>query len=101
MALTQEQKDLATSIAELAGTTIQLIPNAKEVSDEWIKFVAEELTKVTEAHGSGNPIKDETQAVLDVLDKVHAVLPDTAKGKKKFGAAIKFIHGVAGMFGLA
>ena len=98
--LTQEQKDLGTAIAELAATTIGLVPNAKEVSDEYIGFIADELKKVTEAQGTGNPVKDETEAVLNVLDKVAGVLPDTAKGKKKFQSAVKIIHGIAGMFGL-
>ena len=100
MALTEQQKALGTAIANLAKSTIGAIPNAAEVSDEYLSFIADELKIVASATPSTNPVKDETEAVLEVLDAVADVLPDGTKGKSKFKGAVTMIKGIAHMFGL-
>ena len=99
MALTTEQKELGTAIAKFIGTTLNLVPQAG-VADEYLAFIGEEIKNIANEQGSGNVIKDETEAVLDVLDGVGKELPDSAKGKKKYVAAVAFMKAAAHMFGL-
>jgi len=99
MALTAEQKELGTAIAELAGTTIHIIPGTQD-ANEWLEFISAELKTVAETQSSGNPVKDEVESVLKVLIKVVPVLPDGTKGKKQLNGAVTILTGVAHMFGL-
>lgn len=98
--LTEQQKNLGTAVADLAKATIGVIPNAAEVSDEYLSYIADELKRISTAIESTNPVKDETEAVLGVLDAIADVLPDGTKGKSKFKGAVTMIKGIAHMFGL-
>jgi len=99
MALNTEQQQLAKDLAVLVGTTLHLVPDQADVQD-YLKLIASEIDTVAGATVSTNPVKDEVEASLAVLKSIDAVIPDSATGKKKFGAAIAFLTGVAHMFGL-
>ena len=99
MALNQQQQQLAKDIAVLVGTTLHLVPDQADVQ-EYLQLIASEINTVASTGVSTNPVKDEVEAALAVLSDVQALIPDGATGKKKFGAAISFLTGVAHMFGL-
>jgi hypothetical protein len=99
MALNAAQQQLAKDIAALAGTTLHLVPDQADVQ-EYLNLIASELTVVATTTGSGNPVKDEVEGCLAVLNDVVAILPETTPSLGKFKAAVSFISGVAHMFGL-
>jgi hypothetical protein len=99
MALNDQQKQLAKDLAVLVGTTLHLVPDQADVQD-YLKLIASEIDTVASATISTNPVKDEVEASLAVLKDIETLIPDTTAGKKKFGAAISFLTGIAHMFGL-
>lgn len=99
MALNAQQTKLAKDLAVLVGTTLHLVPDQTDVQ-EYLTLIASEINTIAGATVSSNAVKDEVEASLAVLSDIEAILPDSAVGKKKFGAAISFLTGVAHMFGL-
>ena len=99
MALTTEQKTLGTAIATLVGTTLHIVPNQTQIQ-EYLDYISAEIATVAKTQAGANVVKDETEAVLGVLNAVADVLPDGAKGKKNYKGAVTFITGIAHMFGL-
>lgn len=99
MALTAEQQKLAKDIAALAGMTLHLVPDQTDVQ-EYLDLIASELKVVATTTGTGNPVKDEVEGCLAVLNSVVAILPVDTKGLGKFKAAISFVTGIVHMFGL-
>ena len=99
MALNTQQQKLAKDLAILVGTTLHLVPDQADVQ-EYLTLIASEINTIATATVSSNAVKDEVEASLAVLADIEAILPDTAVGKKKFGAAISFLTVVAHMVGL-
>ena len=98
MALSTEQKDLAKALAGLVGTTLHLVPDQVDVK-EYVDLINTEISAIATAPASDNPIKDETEAALAVLAAIVPVIPDSAKGKKKFAGVVSFITGLAHIAG--
>lgn len=96
--LSEQQQKLAKDIAALAGTTLHLIPD-QPATQEYLDLIASELQIVASTAGTGNPIKDEVEAVLLVLNDVVAILPAETPKVGKFKAAISFLTGIVHMFG--
>lgn len=99
MALNDNQKALAKSVAVLVGTTLKIVPDQADVQ-EYSQFIKDEIDAAVNTQPSANPVKDETEAILDVANNIDNNLPDGTNGKKKLKAVISFVTGVAHMFGL-
>ncbi len=97
--LNQNQQILAKAIANFVGETLHLVPNQTDVQ-QYTALIVAEVQAVAGAPASTNPIKDETEAVLNLGDAILLNLPDDAKGKGKLKGALTVMKGMAHMFGL-
>ena len=99
MALTQSQQDLAKSLAVLLGTTLHLVPDQADVQ-EYVQLINTEVSTIASTVPGTNPVADETEAALAVLNAIANVIPDGTNGKKKFKAAVSMVTGIVHMVGL-
>jgi hypothetical protein len=99
--LTTEQQNLAKEIGQLNAAIIAVIPNHENAA-EFAELVATETKNFV---GSGNEVKDIAENVVDTLEAIANVLPDSAdakkqRSKKRFKAAIGVIKNFLHLFGL-
>lgn len=101
----QEHVKLADELSQLIGSSLSLVPN-QEDADQILNLVGDKLKEIANTPKPDNPVKDISENVLDVLEAIHNVLPDTEdpkkrRAKRRFIASVNVLRNFMRMFGLA
>lgn len=99
MALSQQDQDIATAVAGVVGTTLKLLPDQADIAT-YTALIKNEIDIAAAQVGTGNPVKDEVEALLALGVAIDNKLPDGTNGKKKLKAVLAFVTGIVHMFGL-